>query len=415
MALTKNGKVYSWGSNKFGQLGTGNRKDSKWPRYVQIRCKNLKLVSFQKISCGPEHSLLLSLEGDIYVFGRNDFGQLGSKRQNDEIFPLKICSNDKFDDLISHPFFHISSALTVKGENFVWGKCNDKVIKEPKSTKFETFIEIFKYYFQVTVNTIDSEIYDSAPKRRKDKYFKEFKEERLISAGSFGTVFKAIDRNESKIYAIKKIALTNCELEKKNREINIMKKLNSHYVVEYKSSWIENNYYLDQEFKNEAKDSIKYGNRLLDPKYPFLLHIQMEYCSATLKQVIEKDKTVKYENDRLLIDALRYCYLCELLVQILENVRFLHKQNPAVIHRDLKPGNILLSDRSNGQIEERRARIADFGLAVNHDFENQSHTSEQGTIKYMAPEVKKTRKYDTKADIYSLGVIIEEMFNYNEP
>ncbi len=77
----------------------------------------------------------------------------------------------------------------------------------------------------------------------------------------------------------------------------------------------------------------------------------------------------------------------------------------------MKPENILLSGRSNG----RRIRIADFGLAVNHDFENQSYTSDVGTTKYMAPETKQTKKYDTKADIYSLGVIIEEMFNFNEP
>jgi alpha-tubulin suppressor-like RCC1 family protein len=148
MGLTENGEVNSWGANKFGQLGSGNRKVSKQLLRVKIRCKNSKIVAFRKISCGLEHSLLLSLEEDIYAFGRNDFGQLGSEIQNDEMFPLEICSNNKFDDLISHPFFHISSALTFKGENLVWGKCNDEVIKEPKSTKFETFIEIFNYYFQ---------------------------------------------------------------------------------------------------------------------------------------------------------------------------------------------------------------------------------------------------------------------------
>jgi serine/threonine protein kinase len=51
---------------------------------------------------------------------------------------------------------------------------------------------------------------------------------------------------------------------------------------------------------------------------------------------------------------------------------------------------------------------------INHDFENQTQTKVKGTASYTAPEVK-TRKYDTKADIYSLGVIIEEMFNFNGP
>ncbi len=37
-----------------------------------------------------------------------------------------------------------------------------------------------------------------------------------------------------------------------------------------------------------------------------------------------------------------------------------------------------------------------------------------GTPPYIAPEVLKSRKYDTKADIYSLGIIVEEMFNFND-
>jgi hypothetical protein len=61
-------------------------------------------------------------EGDIYVFGRNDFGQLGNQIQDNPIIPLKICSNNKFDDLISHPFFYFPSALTIKGENYFLGK-----------------------------------------------------------------------------------------------------------------------------------------------------------------------------------------------------------------------------------------------------------------------------------------------------
>jgi serine/threonine-protein kinase len=92
----------------------------------------------------------------------------------------------------------------------------------------------------------------------------------------------------------------------------------------------------------------------------------------------------------------------------LESVDYLHKQNPPIIHRDLKPENILLTTGSDG----RFIRIADFGLAVNHDFENQSHPSGVGTREYMAPETISSKRYNTKADIYSLGVIIGEMFGF---
>ena len=46
-----------------------------------------------------------------------------------------------------------------------------------------------------------------------------------------------------------------------------------------------------------------------------------------------------------------------------------------------------------------------------HKFSEQSHTLDRGTLKYMAPEVEKSREYDTKADVYSLGVIYELIFD----
>jgi mitogen-activated protein kinase kinase kinase 7 len=49
--------------------------------------------------------------------------------------------------------------------------------------------------------------------------------------------------------------------------------------------------------------------------------------------------------------------------------------------------------------------LCDFGLATIHEHTNQSHTSDRGTIKYMAPEAIRGRKYGTKADIFSLGII----------
>jgi serine/threonine protein kinase len=62
-------------------------------------------------------------------------------------------------------------------------------------------------------------------------------------------------------------------------------------------------------------------------------------------------------------------------------------------------------------INGRFVKLGDFGLSVTHEFNDQSHTQCSGTMKYMAPEVMRTRKYNTKVDIYSLGVIIEEMLH----
>jgi serine/threonine protein kinase len=69
----------------------------------------------------------------------------------------------------------------------------------------------------------------------------------------------------------------------------------------------------------------------------------------------------------------------------------------------------LISFKTDG----RFVKLADFGLAKLQESEDQSNTRGVGTNKYMAPEVYTSRKYGTKADVFSLGVIIPELFNFN--
>ena len=69
-------------------------------------------------------------------------------------------------------------------------------------------------------------------------------------------------------------------------------------------------------------------------------------------------------------------------------------------------GQTLKKDEAKGF----RVKIADIGLAVIHDYSGQSHTMDRGTPKYTAPEVRYGKTYDTKADVYSLGVIFQELF-----
>ncbi len=54
-------------------------------------------------------------------------------------------------------------------------------------------------------------------------------------------------------------------------------------------------------------------------------------------------------------------------------------------------------------------KIADFGLAKLHEL-NKKNTADRGHYKYMAPEVEKGGDYDTRADIYSLGLVLKEVF-----
>ncbi|CAM6031516.1 unnamed protein product, partial [Sphagnum compactum] len=107
------------------------------------------------------------------------------------------------------------------------------------------------------------------------------------------------------------------------------------------------------------------------------------------------------------LTTIGYYIASRIFIQILKGVNSLHKQKEPLIHRDLKPANILLK---KDEVKGIRVKIADIGLAVIHKYSGQSHTMDKGTPKYMAPEVIKDKKYDTKADIYSLGVIFEEIF-----
>jgi serine/threonine protein kinase len=130
----------------------------------------------------------------------------------------------------------------------------------------------------------------------------------------------------------------------------------------------------------------------------------MEFCCQTLKEVIEYLLKELRENAQQMNKSLCYFICCELLTEIIECVHYLHGRN--IIHRDLKPANIFITDGING----RFIKLGDFGLSVKHEFIDQSHTQGPGTINYVAPEVLISRKYDTKADIYSLGIIVENLF-----
>lgn len=105
-------------------------------------------------------------------------------------------------------------------------------------------------------------------------------------------------------------------------------------------------------------------------------------------------------------NALRWC------IQLSEGLAYLHSQRPLIIHRDLKLDNVLLTDDTG----DAAAKIADFGLMamVSSDgLEEVLHdlTGLTGSFLHMAPEVVLCRPYNEFADIFSLTVIIYEIFS----
>ncbi|KAH1067498.1 hypothetical protein J1N35_032485 [Gossypium stocksii] len=84
-------------------------------------------------------------------------------------------------------------------------------------------------------------------------------------------------------------------------------------------------------------------------------------------------------------------------VEIAQAMQYLHEQKPKVIHRDLKPSNIFLDDA-------KHVRVADFG-----------HARFLRTFVYMAPEVIRCEPYNEKCDVYSFGIILNELITGNYP
>jgi len=98
----------------------------------------------------------------------------------------------------------------------------------------------------------------------------------------------------------------------------------------------------------------------------------------------------------------------ELLLQITRALEVVH--SVGVLHRDLKPGNIML--RADGSLA-----LIDFGLArqFNAKFETTGVGNIFGTPYYMSPEQGHGQSLDARSDLYSLGVIFYEMLTHRKP
>ena len=99
--------------------------------------------------------------------------------------------------------------------------------------------------------------------------------------------------------------------------------------------------------------------------------------------------------------------LC-ICLDILRALAYLHNRRPHyVIHRDIKPSNVVIS-------QSGRAKLVDFGLSRILDYEVHDDTyeltNEVGTKKYMAPELATEKMYTTSIDIWSCGVLFNDIF-----
>jgi serine/threonine protein kinase/AAA+ ATPase superfamily predicted ATPase len=111
--------------------------------------------------------------------------------------------------------------------------------------------------------------------------------------------------------------------------------------------------------------------------------------------------------DRLRNKKLTLNEIIQITAQICEGLSKSHKTG--IIHRDLKPENILFD-------QDNCVKILDFGLAKFRNHENITQKSMRvGTINYMSPEQLSGQEVDTQSDIFSLGIILYELFTGTLP
>ncbi|CAN0264517.1 unnamed protein product, partial [Scytosiphon promiscuus] len=94
----------------------------------------------------------------------------------------------------------------------------------------------------------------------------------------------------------------------------------------------------------------------------------------------------------------------QMMLDVATGMQYLHGQNPVIIHRDLKSLNVLID-------ENWVTKVTDFGLSrFKATSVSEKMTGQAGTYHWMAPEVINSQHYTEKADVFSYGIILWEIF-----
>jgi RHS repeat-associated protein len=116
LALTRDGRVWAWGSNTLGQLGLGHKNDAASPVLVS------GLSNIIAIAGGSYHSLALAANGTVYAWGFNGNGQLGTGTDASTNLPTEVAGLGAGSGVVSISAggFH-SLAVTASGQEKGWG------------------------------------------------------------------------------------------------------------------------------------------------------------------------------------------------------------------------------------------------------------------------------------------------------
>jgi len=117
LALTKEGKVYSWGQNNSGQLGreAGDEKDDGGPQVI------LDLNNIQHLCSGNNHSFAIDKDGLLYAWGKGTRGVLGIESEENALEPIVVGHFKDVKIVATTASFGHSGAVTTNGQVYTWG------------------------------------------------------------------------------------------------------------------------------------------------------------------------------------------------------------------------------------------------------------------------------------------------------
>ena len=195
-----------------------------------------------------------------------------------------------------------------------------------------------------------------------------------LGDGAYSIVYKVKRKEDSTIYALKKVklkGLTDKEKQNSLNEVRILASVKSPFVISYKEAFIE-------EESETLCIVMEYADK--GDLYQRIVHLKKIGC------LIEE------------IDAWK------IFIQMTRGLKSLHDLK--ILHRDLKSANIFLFSDGTAKIGDLNvSKVARKGLGY----------TQTGTPYYASPEVWDEKPYDNKSDIWSLGCVVYEMLTLHPP